>query len=67
MLDTIRCELSKQSEMSFESFYQSYIMKLQDEIIERDLSKASRNLSSIEDVVELIKGLNRLEEELRTI
>lgn len=67
MLDTIRCELSKRTEMPFESFYQSYIMKLQDEIIERDLSKASRNLSSIEDVVELIKGLNRLEEELRTI
>ena len=65
MLETIKESIANLPSESFGEFYQKYIFDLEDEIIDHDISKANSAFKSIEDINEIVKGINRLTEELK--
>lgn len=65
MLDVVKQTIESLPDKSFGEFYQNYISDLEDSIIEHDMKKASSTFHSIEDVTDIIKGINKLTEELK--
>lgn len=64
MLETIKETIEDLPSENFGEFYQSYVSRSEDAIIEHDIKLASSDFKSIEDITELIKGLNKITEEL---
>jgi len=67
MLQEIKQYIAELPDEPFEDYYQRYIKESQDKAIRRDLKVASQSLTQLEDTVDIIKGLNKLTEELGRI
>ena len=66
MLDTIRQCIKELPSESFEVMYQRYVKDVQDKIIDHDICLANHSYKSIEDINQLVVGLNILTEELKS-
>lgn len=67
MLNAIRSAIQSLPEQSFEEFYQRYIQTVQDSIISCNVKAISHDYKSVEDIPDLIKGLNKLTEGLKQL
>ena len=67
MLQEIKQYIAELPDEPFEDYYQRYVKESQDRAIRKDLKVASQSLTQLEDTVEIIKGLNKLTEELGRI
>lgn len=67
MLNAIRSAIQSLPEQSFEEFYQQYIQTVQDNIISCNVKSISHDYKAIEDIPDLIKGLNKLTEGLKQL
>lgn len=67
MLKTIKEYIANMPEQDFGSYYQQYIVEIQNDIISRDLHRAAKAFNSVEDSVTVIKGINQLTEELKRL
>lgn len=67
MLQTIRDSIDCLTNQDFGNFYQDYVVHIQDLIINHDLAEACKECTSIEDSIYLIKGINKITEELNKI
>lgn len=65
MLDNIKQSIIDLPDKPFKDFYQEYISDLEDDIIAYDIEKANSRFRSIEDITDIVKGINQLTEELR--
>lgn len=65
MLKTVKQCIEDLPEKQFEVYYQEYVQSIQDKIILHDIHIASHDYTSIEDMCQLIAGLNTLTEELK--
>lgn len=64
MLELIKNTINTLPDISFGEYYQQYVIKTQDAILDNMLNIAGKQYTDIEDVTELIKGLNKLTKEL---
>lgn len=67
MLQEIKRYIEELPDEPFEDYYQRYVKASQDRIIRKDLKVASQSFTQLEDTAEVIKGLNKLTEELKRI
>lgn len=65
MLETIKQEIDRLPDISFADYYQQYVITMQDQIMDYHLSLVKHQFNTIEDIPELIKGINKLSEEMR--
>lgn len=65
MLATVNKCISNLPPEPFSIFYQNYIIDLENRILDQDVTQASLEYKSIEDITLVIKGLNKMTEELR--
>lgn len=64
MLSTIKEAVNNLPSKPFSEFYQEFISHVEDELIEYDMKKANSSFHSIEDVTDIVRGINKLTEEL---
>lgn len=64
MLDTVKKELNVLPSSSFSDFYQDYVAYIEESIIQHDVKKAYSVVKSIDNIPDVIRGLNKLTEEL---
>lgn len=64
MLESIKNTIDTLPDISFGEYYQQYVIQTQDVILDNMLNIADKQYTDIEDVTELIKGLNKLTKEL---
>lgn len=67
MLQIVKEYIEDLPEEDFKDFYQKYVVNLQDEIINRDVQRASKLYNRIEDMAPLVSCLNILTEELNRL
>lgn len=65
MLEVVKQTISDLPDDSFGCFYQHYIMRIEDKILDYDAKRASSLFHSIEDVNDIIKNINKITEELK--
>lgn len=65
MLEDIRKAIEDLPETEFSEFYQEYVIAMQDSIINHQLADMQHQFSTVEDIPELIKGINKLSEDLQ--
>lgn len=65
MLEVVKQTIENLPDKPFSVFYQQYIGDLEDKIIDHDVERASSTFRSIEDVTDIIRGINKLTEELK--
>ena len=64
MLDTVKKELNALPSSPFSDFYQDYVAHVEESIVQHDIKKAYSVVKSIDDIPDIIRGLNKLTEEL---
>lgn len=64
MLDSVKKELNALPSSSFSDFYQDYVAHIEELIIQHDVKKACSVVKSIDNIPDIIRGLNKLTEEL---
>jgi len=67
MLATIKQAIEELPSTDFGEFYQTYIEKSQDSIIDHDVNRTSKLFTNIEDLTSAVQGLNILTEELKRL
>ena len=67
MLEDIKQVILSLPDKDFATFYQDYVVKSQDSIIEHDVNLATKDYTSIEDACQVIRGINKLTEELKQL
>lgn len=67
MLATIKTAIANLPDVDFEDFYQSYVEHSQDSIIDNDIERSSKLFTGINDLTEVLQGLNTLTEELKRL
>lgn len=67
MLETIKQAVEELPNETFGEYYQKYVMQSQDSIIQHDVSFAGHQYHSLEDIPQLMQGLNTLSEELKRL
>lgn len=65
MLSKLKSDISDIPNTDFGNFYQSYVARMEDLIIQNDIKKASTVFKSMDDISTIIRGLNKLTEELK--
>lgn len=65
MLSKLKSDISDIPNIDFGDFYQLYVARMEDTIIQNDIKKASAVFKSMDDISTIIRGLNKLTEELK--
>lgn len=65
MLKVIKQTIDELPSESFGEFYQDYVANLEDDILDHDMKIADSAFKSIDDIPEIIKGLNKMTQELK--
>ena len=67
MLQIVKDYIEDLPQDKFEDFYQQYVSHIQDEIINKDIQRASKLYTQIDDMAPLVSCLNILTEELNRL
>ena len=67
MFEVIKNYIDNIPDIPFDEFYQTYIMGVQDRIIDSKVRSAELSLHTIESTCDIINGINMLAEELENI
>lgn len=65
MLQTIKDYISNLPDKDFGSYYQEFICETQDRIIESDANGIQARFVSLDNVNDILSGINKLTEELK--
>ena len=65
MLDQVKKSISELPNISFEEYFQGYVLEVESKVSDYSVNEISKQNVTIEDLSYLIKGINSLTEELR--
>lgn len=65
MLTTIKQYISNLDDTDFDTFYQDYVVSVQDSIVNHQMTVDSKKFTNIESITSLFKSINTLVEDLK--
>ena len=65
MLDQVKKSISELPNISFEEYFQGYVLSLEDSILYSNMIQISKQNKTLDDIPYIIEGINSLTKELQ--
>ena len=65
MLDQVKKSISELPNITFEEYFQNYVLSLEDSILYSSVLQISRENKTLDDIPYIIEGINSLTKELQ--